>query len=166
MALAKRCLAPHPSARPRDAQEVLAALTAYIASDLRRVERDLVRFFELTLDLCCIARVDGFFHHVNANFTHVLGYSATELTSRPFIEFVHPDDHAKTAAEAEKLTRGLPVVQFRNRYRHANGSYRWFEWVAQSIPEEGIIFAVARDITERMEAEARLNSPTDPGAAS
>jgi serine/threonine-protein kinase len=158
VALAKWCLAPHPDARPRNAQAVTAALTAYLESDLRRAERDLVRFFELSPDLFCIAGLDGYFRRVNGNFTRVLGYSPEELISRPFIEFVHPDDRANTAAEAEKLARGLPVVQFRNRYRDNRGGYRWFEWEAKSIPEEGVIFAVARDITARIELESRLKS--------
>lgn len=144
VALAKRCLAPHQSARPRNALEVAAALTAYIESDLRRSERDLVRFFELSPDLFCIAGLDGYFRRVNENFMRVLGYTPAELISRPFIEFVHPDDRADTATEAEKLSRGLPVVHFKNRYRDVRGDYRWFEWEAKSIPEEGVIFAVAR----------------------
>lgn len=158
VALAKWCLAPHPDARPRNAQTVAAALTAYIESDLRRIERDLVRFFELSPDLFCIAGFDGYFRRVNENFTRVLGYSPTELISRPFIEFVHPDDRDNTKAAAEQLSRGLPVVQFRNRYRDVRGGYRWFEWEAKSIPEERVIFAVARDITNRVELESRLKA--------
>jgi serine/threonine-protein kinase len=156
VALAKRCLAPHRDTRPRNAQEVAAALTTYIESDLRRAERDFVRFFELSPDLFCIAGLDGFFRRVNGNFTRVLGYTPAELTGRPFIEFVHPDDRASTRAETEKLARGLPVVQFRNRYRDNRGGYRWFEWEAKSVPDEGVIFAVARDITERVELEEKL----------
>ncbi len=156
VALAKWCLAPHKDARPRDAGEVAAALTAYIESDLRRAERDLVRFFELSPDLFCIAGLDGYFRRVNKNFTRVLGYTPEELISRPFVEFVHPDDRAQTIAETEKMARGLPVVQFRNRYRDVRGTYRWFEWEAKPIPAEGVIFAVARDITDRKQAEVAL----------
>ncbi len=144
VALAKRCLAPLPANRPRDAQEVMAALTAYLESDLRRAERDLVRFFELSPDLLCIAGMDGYFRRVNENFSRVLGFSTAELLARPFAEFVHPDDRAATAAEAERLTRGEPVVRFRNRYRTAAGGYVTFEWEAKAIPAEGVVFAVAR----------------------
>lgn len=165
VALAKRCLAPHPDQRPRNAREVATALTAYVESDLRQAERDLVRYFDLTPDLMCIAGLDGQFRRVNANFTRVLGYTSAELVSRPFIDFVHADDRAKTVVETEKLARGLPVVHFRNRYRDVRGAYRWFEWTAQSIPEENVIFAVARDITDRVELETRLCAQTDPGAA-
>ena len=148
--LARACLSADPDARPRDAIEVAAILTAYLESDLRRAERDLVRFFELTPDLFCIAGTDGYFRRVNENFTRVLGYSPEELISRPFVEFVHPDDRSSTVHAAEQLGRGLPLVRFRNRYRDVAGRYRWFEWAAKSIPEEGIIFAVARDITDQV----------------
>jgi serine/threonine-protein kinase len=156
--LAKRCLSANPDDRPADAGEASAALTALIEAELRRAERDLVRFFELTPDLFCIAGFDGYFRRVNQNFTDVLGYPAEELISRPFVDFVHPDDRPQTVAETEKLARGLPVVQFRNRYRDVRGEYRWFEWAAKSILEEGVIFAVARDITDRVELEARLRN--------
>jgi serine/threonine-protein kinase len=154
--LTKRCLAPTLTDRPHDAGEVLALLTEFLQSDIRQAERDLVRFFELSPDLFCIAGLNGYFQRVNDNFTRVLGYSTEELITRPWIEFVHPDDQASTVAVTEQLARGLPVMGFRNRYRAVNGDYRWFEWAAKSILEEGIIFAVARDVTKQVDLEARL----------
>jgi serine/threonine-protein kinase len=149
VALAKRCLSPHRDARPRSAAEVVAALSSYFESDLRRAESELVRFFELSPDLFCVAGLDGFFRHVNANFARVLGYTAHELLAKPFVEFVHPDDRAATNAAAEQLARGQPLVQFRNRYRAADGAYHVFEWSAQSLPGEDVIFAGARVVTGR-----------------
>jgi serine/threonine-protein kinase len=157
--LAKRCLAVERTDRLRDAGEVAAAVTAYLESDLRRAERDLVRFFDLSPDLFCLASLDGFFRRVNVNFSRVLGHSDAELLSRPFLDFVHPDDRAGTMVEMEKLTRGLPVIRFVNRYRDVRGGYHWFEWTGKSIPEEGVIFAVARDVTERVEPESGSAAP-------
>jgi eukaryotic-like serine/threonine-protein kinase len=149
VALAKRCLRPKPVDRPRHAGEVLRDLTAYLDTVFKQPERDLVRFFELSLDLFCIAGFDGYFGRVNSNFSRVLGYTDKELASRPFIEFVHPEDRDKTMAEMTKLSQGLPVVHFQNRYRDVQGNYRCFDWTAKSIPEEGVIFAVARDVTDQ-----------------
>ncbi len=162
--LAKCCLSADPSARLRSAGEVAAAVTAYLESDLRRAERDLVRFFDLSPDLFCVAGFDGFFRRVNANFTRVLGYTDQELRRRPFLDFVHPDDRESTLAEMEKLSRGLPAIYFTNRYRDVAGNYRWFEWMGKPIPEEGVIFAVARDVTERIRLEERLRAATAGGA--
>ena len=149
VALAKSCLAKNPDDRPRNAVEVADVLKEYLESDLRRVERDMVRFFELSPDLFCLASLDGFFRRVNPNFTRVLGYSFEELVSRPFLDFVHVDDRESTLAEMAKLSLGLPCVRFRNRYRDVRNDYRQLEWTAKSVPEERLIFAVAREVTDR-----------------
>ena len=122
----------------------------------KRSERDLVKFFDLSLDLFCIANMDGFFLRVNSNFSRLLGYAEEEFLSHPFLDFVHSDDRPATLAEVTRLASGLPVVQFRNRYRDSHGEYHWLEWVAQSTPKEGMIFGVARDVTERIRMEKEL----------
>ncbi|MBX9578992.1 MAG: protein kinase, partial [Gemmataceae bacterium] len=143
--LCRRCLAPDPADRPRDAGRLAAEFTAYLERDLRRAERDLVRFFELSPDLFCIAGLDGYFRRVNSNFTRVLGYTEAELTARPFADFVHPDDRPATLGVLAGLSAGDPCVRFRNRYRDAAGEYHHFEWSAKPCPVEGVVFAVARD---------------------
>ena len=141
--LARRCLEVEPEGRPRTAVVVAAEVTAYLLYVLQRPEREMARFFELSLDLFCLAGLDGYFKQINQNFTRVLGYSSEELLSAPFMEYVHPDDREQTRLQVERLSQGLPVVQFENRYRDRWGKYKWFEWTAKSVPQEGIIFAVA-----------------------
>ncbi len=148
--LAMKCLSADPELRPANAGIVAKELTLYLESLLQRAESDLERFFDLSLDLFCIAGLDGYFRRVNSNFPRVLGYTERALISRPFLDFVHPDDHDETIAVMSQLHQGNPVVQFRNRYKAANGTWRCFEWTAKSIPDDGIIFAVARDVTERV----------------
>ena len=148
--LAMKCLSVDPDERPADASIVACELTLYLESLLRRAANDLEKFFELSLDLFCIAGLDGFFRRVNANFSRVLGYSETELLARPFLEFVHPEDREQTIAVMSQLQLGHPVVQFQNRYSASDGTWRCFEWTAKSVPRDRIIFAVARDVTNRM----------------
>jgi PAS domain S-box-containing protein len=119
--------------------------------DATQAERD--RLFELSLDLLCTAGLDGYFRRVNPAFERVLGYSTEELTSRPFVDFVHPDDREATLAEVEKLADGLVTIDFENRYRCSDGSYKWLGWRAMPVPEEGLIFAVARDVSAQKEIE-------------
>jgi len=147
--LAMKCMSPDPDARPVDAGMVANELTLYLESLLQRAGSDLERFFELSLDLFCIAGLDGYFRRVNSNFPRVLGHSEKDLLSRPFMDFVHPEDRDQTIRVMSQLLRGKPVVQFQNRYRTADGTWRYFEWTAKSIPEDDIIFAVARDVTDR-----------------
>ena len=111
-------------------------------------EASLGRLFDLSLDLLCIAGLDGYFKYINPAFTRVLGYRAEDLLSKAFIEFVHPDDREATLAAVEQLARGLDIVDFENRYRAADQSWRWLAWRSTSVPEEGLIFASARDVTD------------------
>ncbi len=156
VALCKRCLAADPADRPRDAGVMAAALAECLAYDLRRAERDLVRFFELNPDLFCIAGMDGYFRRVNANFARVLGHPTADLLAVPFLEFVHPDDRGATQDIMAGLNRGEMCVRFRNRYRDVRGDYRWFEWQAKPLVGEGMVFAVARDVTDTMRLEGQL----------
>ncbi|MFH1575092.1 MAG: ATP-binding protein [Acidobacteriota bacterium] len=120
------------------------------------MEEELDRLFILSLDLLCVAGVDGFFRHINPAFVRVLGYSEEELLSRSFLEFVHPEDREGTLREVERLAQGLPVVDFQNRYRAQDGTYRWLAWRSAPWAERGLIYAVARDITEQRRTQELL----------
>jgi PAS domain S-box-containing protein len=156
VALAKACLAPDREQRPRDAGVVIDRLSRHFDTVLRQAEGDLLRFFDLSLDLFCIAGFDGFFRRINDNFSRVLGYSTAELLAKPFLSFVHPEDQQRTMGVMAQLDQGFPLVRFRNRYRNSRGEYRWFEWTAKGVPKDDVIFAAARDVTEQVELEERL----------
>ena len=119
------------------------------------IERD--RFFELSIDPMCVAGTDGYFKRVNAAFARTLGYSPEQLTSRPYLDFVHPEDVGKTAVEASTLATGGPSsVRFENRYRASDGSYRFISWTTVTVPEEAQIYAIARDVTEKKLLQEQL----------
>lgn len=119
-------------------------------------EAVLDRFFTLSIDMLCIAGYDGYFKRLNPAWEHVLGYSVDELTSSPFLEFVHPDDRAATTAEMQGLVTGHSTISFENRYRAKDGTYRWMLWNATPFPEKQLIYAAARDITERKHSEGKI----------
>lgn len=116
----------------------------------------LEKFFSMSLDLLCIAGTDGRFKIVNPAFTTVLAYEPGELLSRPFFEFIHPDDIEKTRREVEKLASGQKTIEFENRFRHSNGTYRIFVWMASPDPVSGLLYATARDVTLQRESEAKM----------
>ncbi|MFM8893247.1 MAG: protein kinase domain-containing protein, partial [Planctomycetia bacterium] len=147
--LAKRCLAASPGARPATAMELVTELTAYLESGQRRAEQELVRFFDLSADLFCIADRDGVLRRFNENLPRRLGFSAAELKGRPLVDLVHPDDRGETKRAFDRLWRGQPTLEFANRCRHADGRYLWLEWSARAVPEESAVYAVARDVSER-----------------
>ncbi len=119
----------------------------------------LARFFDLSLDMLSISNRDGYFVQVNPAFVSNLGYPRETLLQTPFITFVHPDDITDTRRVMGQLLRGEPVTEFENRYRHADGTYRWLSWA--SIAEGDNIFAVARDITDRKALEEALREQTE-----
>jgi PAS domain S-box-containing protein len=118
-----------------------------------RAERELSDFFELSLDLLCIGNFDGYFTRVNPAFEQTLGYTSAELTSRPFLEFAHPDDRELTAQAFAEQKSGNELIDFENRYICSDGSVRWLQWTARALPEQGFACAVARDVTERRRNE-------------
>ncbi len=117
----------------------------------------LERFFLLSIDLLCIAGFDGYFKCLNSAWSKTLGYTTEELLAKPYLEFVHPDDFQITLAEAQKLKEGNQNIEFQNRYRCQDGSYRWLSWNATVVTEEELIYCVARDITQQKHKEEQLH---------
>lgn len=125
-------------------------------TERKRVEEEHDRFFTLSVDMMCVAGFDGYFKRLNPAFERTLGYTTAELFERPFLEFVHPDDHAATLTEVQKLTVGESVTYLENRYRCRDGSYRWLSWTATPVVAEGVLYAIARDITRLKQTEGKL----------
>jgi len=121
---------------------------------------DLERFFNYALDMLCIAGTDGFFKKVNPAFSRVLGYSHEELLGQPFANFVHPDDRFDTVAETGRLSSGAMTLSFENRYLCKDGSYRDISWTAFPEQGTGLIYAVARDVTELKRRQDQLDALT------
>jgi PAS domain S-box-containing protein len=133
---------------------VLGGFVGMLADGLRAASEQSARFWELSNDLMSTAGFDGYFRRLNPAWEQTLGWTPEELHARPFVEFVHADDRARTEAEAAKLVgAGYETLTFENRYRCKDGSYRTLLWGAKSIPDEQLIYATARDITERDVAE-------------
>jgi PAS domain S-box-containing protein len=120
----------------------------------------MIDFFEFSNEMLCIANDRGYFTRVNQAWTKALGWSADELTSRPYIDFVHPDDLEATIREAYMLLHDRhETIRFENRYRCRNGSYRWLAWQAILAPGASQLVASARDVTEeKLQAEALRDS--------
>jgi len=119
-------------------------------------QAEIDRFFTLSLDMLCIANMQGYFIRLNPVWEDVLGYTQAELMSQPYLEFIHPDDIESTIAEASKLSTGAKTLKFENRYRCKDGSYRWLEWNVAPFVEDSTLYCTVRDNTERTQAEIAL----------
>lgn len=125
--------------------------------ELTDLQVEYEKFFTVSLDMLCIAGYDGHFKKVNPAFETALGFTPEEMCDRPFLDFIHPDDIEPTNKEVEKqLLNKQQVLNFENRYRCKDGSYKWLSW--KSAPVGNFMYAVARDMTETINAKKNLES--------
>ncbi len=122
-----------------------------------RAEGERDRFFDMSLEMLCIATNEGYFKELSPEWERALGWTIEELKSRPYAEFVHPDDRNVTDVEKQRLRMGGTVIDFENRYRTKDGGYRWLSWRCIPEPERGLIYAVARDVQDQKEVEQMKN---------
>ncbi|PZX94741.1 hybrid sensor histidine kinase/response regulator [Flavobacterium aquariorum] len=115
-------------------------------------------FVKESPDLVCIADTNAYYKIVNDEFPKILGYSKEELLSRPFLEFIHPDDLDKTLEEVQNLTQNNPTVDFENRYIKKNGESICLQWRANLHTANNLIYAIARDVTEIRKTQEKLLS--------
>ena len=146
----------------RDGNGAVAGIVGGFAdiSDIRKAQLEHQTLFSMSLDMICIADINtARFLKVNPAFTAILGYSEEELLSVPFTDFIHPEDiEPSRKVMDERLKRGEKVFNFKNRYRCKNDEYRCLNWVSHPVPEEGVAYAVARDVTEEIHAYETLRS--------
>lgn len=111
------------------------------------------RFFDLSLDMLCIAHFSGHFLKLSAAWERTLGFTRGELQSKRMFEFVHPEDRERTLEQNRIVRSGGRALGFENRYMCKDGSYRWFRWNAIADMDHELIYSLARDITESKRAE-------------
>jgi len=122
--------------------------------ELMQKTKELDQFFNVSLDLKCIVNTDAYFLRLNPAWERTLGYTLEELMAKRFLEFVHPDDLGRTREAVSTLASQQKVASFENRYRCKDGTYRWLEW--SSASDGKLIYAAARDVTERKQAGQAL----------
>ncbi|MEU0941786.1 nitrate- and nitrite sensing domain-containing protein [Streptomyces canus] len=127
-----------------------ATMASFAAAHGRRetAEQELASIFNLSLDLLCISGVDGYFKRVNPAFERTLGHPRETILATPFIEFVHEEDRDTTRAAFARLASGAEVAEFENRYLRADGTECWLQWSARPVLEQGLVYAIARDVTD------------------
>ena len=128
-------------------------------TERRAAERERDRFFSLSADMFCIASFTGQFVRTNPAFCSVLGYEPEELMGTPVVDLIHPDDREGAINSARTLETGVHAQRYENRLRCKDGSYKWLSWTVQTPGKDhGLVYAVARDITEQKRAEERLRA--------
>lgn len=154
------------SQKDLDLLELMASFTAPIlhsrlqieghARARKLAEEQLNLLFNTSIDMVCVAGFDGYLKRLNPAWEKVLGWKPEDLLSRPYLDFVHPDDREPTIAAASGLSEGETVITFENRYLCSDGSYRWISWNSVPIMEEKLILAIVRDVTDQKRMEESL----------
>jgi PAS domain S-box-containing protein len=143
--------------REKTARGAALAETAVQAeSEAARLRSLHQSFFSVSLDLLAIASFDGYFKELNPAWEPLLGYTVDELMGQPFMEFIHPEDHAPTQETTAALAERQQVVNFRNRFRRRDGGWVWLAWHAALDRSAGLMVASARDVTAQKEYEDAL----------
>ena len=134
---------------------LLARTLNQMADDLQARLAELhefQKFFEVSLNLLCIAGTDGYFKRTNPAFSRALGWTEEQLVSKPFLDLVHPDDVKATQDEIAKLAQGIPTISFVNRFQCGDGAWKWLRWTSYPEPETGVLYAIAREIEDPRDA--------------
>ncbi|WP_420263753.1 PAS domain S-box protein [Candidatus Magnetominusculus dajiuhuensis] len=122
----------------------------------KEAQEELNRFFNLSISMLCTADINGYFRMLSPSFEKTLGYTAEELRSKPYLEFVHPDDIESTLDAIKQLSEGNQVMRFENRYLCKDGSYKRLMWMSNPVPEEGITYCSVYDVTEQRAMQEQL----------
>ncbi len=125
----------------------------------KTAQEDRNRLFESSIDLIGSAGLsDGYFKELNPAWEATLGWTRDELMSKPYVEFVHPEDVERTNREAgEQLGAGFKTISFENRYRTKDGHYRWLSWNSSPDLANDMIYFVARDTTDFKASQEERN---------
>ena len=127
-------------------------------AELAKVQARQNRFFSLSLEMMAIVRFDGRLLELNASWEPVLGFTSKDLLARPFLELIHPSDRAAAGAVLDRLRASGGTASFECRCMTRSGSMRWLHWNAAAFAQEGVFYAVARDVTERKRGEEELRT--------
>ncbi|MBC6368500.1 PAS domain S-box protein [Algoriphagus sp. AK58] len=144
----------------QSALDSFGTINEVLGSEIHRkkVEEELSQIFNTAQDIICISGFDGFFKKVNKGAVYNLGYSEEELLSKRYDHFLHPDDKAGSEVEMKNLINGQNVFHFVNRFISKEGDVVWLDWNCTAVPEEELIYCVAKNITEEKGLQNLLES--------
>ncbi|MCB1060923.1 MAG: PAS domain S-box protein [Calditrichaeota bacterium] len=114
------------------------------------------RFFDISADSFVILSPQGDFISGNNAYLDATGYELEERIGRPSLDIVHPDDKHILQDAFSRLLQNEPVIALDLRVVCKDGNIRNFIWNAVLGPEDGLIYASGKDVTERLEYKETL----------
>jgi len=146
----------------RDNRQLLADMASWVELEFnaltvqqaRTALAQKERFFELSVDLLCVLGLDGRFQQASKACARALGYPEQALRTLSLLALAHPEDQAATAGWLAEGARGGPLPRFEHRCQGRDGSWHWLQWSAVAQPDEGIVYGVAREVTQQKQLES------------
>jgi len=126
-----------------------------------KIQHELKQIFELAPDVICTIGTDGYFKKINPAMCKLLEYTEEQLLVIAFKKIIHPDDQVKVMTQLEISNKGTSSYYFENRCVTKTGKLKWLAWTSTPATEDGLIFTVAKDITDKKELENLLNKATN-----
>ena len=126
-------------------------------NERKRMKEELEYILDYAPVLVCVAGLDGYYKRVNPAFERILGHTEEESLSKPFMEFIHPDDRERANTYLGKLAAGEPLVDFEDRNICRDGTYRWISWTVIPVPDRDVVYGIGHDVTARKTAEEQLD---------
>jgi rsbT co-antagonist protein RsbR len=121
-----------------------------------RSEQEVARFFNVSAEPLCVLSMSGQFLRLNRAWESTLGYSVEELKTMRLPDLVHTQDLVPTTEQLQRLKAGSTTLGLECRCRSRTGIYVWLAWSLLSIPEEGLVYAMARNVDRRKRLERAL----------
>ncbi|MCH8556763.1 MAG: PAS domain S-box protein [Balneolia bacterium] len=142
---------------------IMKELSGYLGREIKRkqLEEEMSNIFNVATDIICIAGMDGYYKRINPAASKLTGYSESELLSTPLLEFIHPEDRQRSVENFRHLLDGGEVDYFENRFITKNGEVIWLAWTSSPVPEDGRIYAIAKDITSNKKLEQTLDKASE-----
>lgn len=135
------------------------SVSGMLGSELQRKlsEESLRRYFNLSPDVLCIVGFDGYFKKANPSFCNMMGYTEEEILRKPYLDLIYPEDRHIAVNEFKSLSEGKDLFAFDIRYMTKSGEPLWLSWTAAPIIEDGLIYAVAKNVDKAKQLETLLD---------
>lgn len=130
----------------KQATRELVELNEVLGARIEQRTRERDRIWELSRELLAVLQLDMTPISFNPAWEATLGWSHEQISQMRLWELIHPDDFRTTLHEMESIAQGNISTRFVNRMKHKSGDYRWLSWTI--VPEDGLMYAAVRDITE------------------
>ncbi|MBC7391194.1 MAG: PAS domain S-box protein, partial [Opitutaceae bacterium] len=121
-----------------------------------RAFKEKQKIMDSSLDVICSSDDEGRFLQVSIACTSLWGYEPEELLGKSYFDLVYNEDYEVTINASNAIKAGLDTANFENRFVKKDGSIVPIVWSARWDDNDKIMYSIARDASEKKNAEMAL----------